>query len=325
MLKDNYNRNINYLRLSITDMCNLRCLYCQTWEETGKKSHQEILRHEEIIRLARLMAELGITRIRITGGEPLVRKNVIYLLKQLSNIETIEELTLTTNATKLSQFAWQLKESGVKRLNISMDSLNKDRYDKITGGGNLNNVLAGIEEALKAGLVPLKINMVVMRGINDDEIESFARLTLEKPFHVRFIEFMPIGQKMNKWQELHLPTAIIKKGLFSLFNMALINGLFGNGPAEYYQIKNAAGSIGFISPVSNHFCAKCNRIRLTPDGYLRLCLGQENEVNIKTPMREGVSDDELKGIINQALKHKPEQHQFQTKSINIRQMVAIGG
>lgn len=325
MLKDNYHRNINYLRLSITDMCNLRCLYCQTWEETSKKSHQEILRHEEIIRLARLMVELGTTRIRITGGEPLVRKNVIYLLKQLSNIETIEELTLTTNATKLSQFAWQLKESGVKRLNISMDSLNKDRYDKITGGGNLNNVLAGIEEALKAGLVPLKINMVVMRGINDDEIESFARLTLEKPFHVRFIEFMPIGQKMNKWQELYLPTAIIKKGLSSLFNMALINGLSGNGPAEYYQIKNAAGSIGFISPISNHFCAKCNRIRLTPDGYLRLCLGQENEVNIKTPMREGASDDELKGIINQALKHKPERHQFQTKSINIRQMVAIGG
>lgn len=325
MLTDSYHRQINYLRLSITDMCNLRCVYCQPWKEIGKKSHEEILRYEEIIRLARLMAQLGIRRVRITGGEPLIKRDVIHLIQELAKPSLFEEVSLTTNATKLSQFAEQLKNAGVKRINISLDSLNKDRYFKITGGGNLNNVLTGIDEALKVGLTPLKINMVVMKDINDDEVEAFARLTMDKPVHVRFIEFMPIGQQKVSWAEQYLPTSALKERLSSYFNLITTNGLIGNGPAEYYQIEGAMGSLGFISAISRHFCSKCNRLRLTPDGYLRLCLGKEMEVDIKTPLREGTTDTELKQIIRQAVKHKPKGHEFYTAELNGRLMSAIGG
>ncbi|MBU2462129.1 GTP 3',8-cyclase MoaA [bacterium] len=325
MLNDSYNRQIDYLRISITDMCNLHCIYCRPWKEIGKKGHQEILRYEEITRLASLMAQLGIKRIRVTGGEPLIKKDVTHLLKELAEINYIEELSLTTNATKLAQLAWQLKEVGVNRVNISLDSLNKDRYFKITGGGKLDDVLSGIEEALKAGLVPLKINMVVMKGINDDELEEFALLTLNKDLHIRFIEFMPIGQQKVEWRDRFLPTYLLKERLNSYFGLVPANGIPGNGPAEYYQIKGALGGIGFISPISNHFCSKCNRLRLTPDGYLRLCLGKEMEVDLKTPLREGRSDEELKEIILQAIRHKPFGHQFHLKELSGRQMVAMGG
>jgi len=325
MLEDNYHRQIDYLRLSITDMCNLRCIYCQPWKEIGKKTHQEILRYEEIIRIASLLVELGIRQIRVTGGEPLIKKDILHLLRQLAKIELLEELSLTTNATRLVQFAWQLKEVGVKRVNVSLDSLNKDRYFKISGGGNLNEVIEGIEEALKAGLLPLKINMVVMKGINDNELEEFALLTLNKPLQVRFIEFMPIGQQKMKWKERFLPTYVLKERLDSYFCLISTNGVLGNGPAEYYQIKGAIGQIGFISPISNHFCSKCNRVRITSEGQLRLCLGKEKEVNLKNPLRHGVSDDQLKEIIRQAIKSKPERHQFYQGELKDRQMVDIGG
>lgn len=325
LLTDSYCRQINYLRISITDMCNLRCIYCQPMEEISKKSHYEVLRYEEIIRLASLMVQLGIRRVRITGGEPLIKRNVLHLIHNLAKIELLEELSLTTNATQLAQFAFPLKNVGVDRINISLDSLNKDRYFKITGGGNLNNVLIGIEEALKASLDPLKINMVVMKGVNDNEVEAFARLTLNKPVHVRFIEFMPIGHQKVSWTGRYLPVTVLKKRLAACFDLIPTNGLIGNGPAEYYQVNGAMGTIGFISPISNYFCSKCNRIRLTPDGQLRLCLGKEMEVDLKQPMREGASDDELKKLIIQALKHKPKWHQFHLKKSNGRQMLAIGG
>lgn len=325
MLIDNYSRQINYLRLSITDMCNLRCIYCQPWQQIGKKNHQEILRYEEIIRLVSLMVELGIKRIRVTGGEPLIKKDVLHLFRQLANIELLDELSLTTNATKLAQFAWQLKEVGVKRVNVSLDSLNKNRYFKITGGGNLNEVITGIEEALKAGLVPLKINMVVMKGINDDEIEEFAKLTSNKHLHIRFIEFMPIGQQKIEWKERFLPGYILKEKLDSYFDIISDNGIPGNGPTEYYQIKGAMGKIGFISPISNSFCSRCNRVRITPDGYLRPCLGKENEVDLKQLLRQGTSDSKLKEIIGQSVNAKPEKHNFYLKELKGRQMASIGG
>jgi len=325
VLEDSYHRCIDYLRISITDMCNLRCIYCRPWKEIGKKSHQEILRYEEIIRLTSLMAQLGIKRIRVTGGEPLIKKDVLPLIEKLTKIELIEEVSLTTNATKLAHFAGQLKKAGINRINISLDSLNKDRYARITGGGNLNDVLIGIEEALRVGLAPLKINMVVMKGINDDELKEFALLTLNKHLQVRFIEFMPICQQKISWAERYLPTDVLKERLASFFGLIPTNGLPGNGPAEYYQIIGASGKIGFISPMSNHFCSKCNRIRLTPDGHLRLCLGKELEFDLKRPLRQGTSDLELKELICQALKHKPKQHQFHLKKPNGRQMVAIGG
>jgi cyclic pyranopterin phosphate synthase len=325
VLEDSYHRTIDYLRISITDRCNLRCIYCRPWQEIGKKSHQEILRYEEIVRLTSLMAQLGIKRARVTGGEPLIRRDLLPLIEELAKIELLEEVSLTTNATKLAHFAGQLKKAGVNRINISLDSLNEKRYAQITGVGNLNDVLTGIEEALRVGLDPLKINMVVMKGINDDELEEFALLTLNKNLHIRFIEFMPIGQQKISWTERYLPTDLLKERLTSFFGLIPYNGLPGNGPAEYYRIKGASGSIGFISPISHHFCSKCNRIRLTPDGHLRLCLGKEIEFDLKTPLREGASDLELKKLIGQALKHKPKEHQFHLKSPKARQMVAIGG
>ncbi|MEK7274685.1 MAG: GTP 3',8-cyclase MoaA [Candidatus Desantisbacteria bacterium] len=325
MLIDNYQRQINYLRISITDMCNLRCLYCQPKPETGWKVHQEILRYEEIIRLASLMVQSGIKRIRVTGGEPLIKRDVLLLIKRLSGIEGLEELTLTTNGTRLVQFALQLKENGVDRITISLDSLNRDRYANITGGGNLRDVLAGIDEALRVGFVPLKINMVVMAGINDDEVESFVRLTLDKPVVVRFIEFMPISQQGVSWDEKYLSARVLKQCLSQKFSMIPENNIQGNGPAEYYKIDNAIGSIGFISSISKHFCDKCNRLRLTPDGHLRLCLGQDMEIDLKQPIRAGASDEELKELILQGVRNKPMGHQFQVKRPEGRGMCAIGG
>lgn len=326
MLTDSYSRTIDYLRISITDMCNLHCIYCRPWKEIGKKSHLEILRYEEIVKITSLMTQLGIRRVRVTGGEPLIKKDVLLLIEELTKIKLLEEVSLTTNATKLAHFAWQLKQVGVKRVNISLDSLNKDRYAQITGGGNLNDVLTGIEEALSVGLDPVKINMVVMKGINDDEVENFALLTYNKHLYVRFIEFMPIGQQGVFWRKRYLPSYVLKERLSSSFGLIPTNGLPGNGSAEYYRIKGGSvGEIGFISPISNHFCSRCNRLRLTPDGHLRLCLGKEMEFDLKSPLREGALDDELKKLILQAIKHKPKQHQFYLKVPNARQMVAIGG
>lgn len=322
MLEDSYSRKINYLRLSITDMCNLRCIYCRPKEEVEWKTHQEILRYEEIVKLVSLMAQLGIRRIRLTGGEPLIRKDVIHLINDLAKIELLEELSLTTNATLLPKFAWQIKKAGVNRVNISLDSLNKERYLYITGGGNLDNVLAGIEEAIKAGLDPLKINMVVMQGINDDEIEAFVRLTINRPIHVRFIELMPLGKQREKY----LPSFVLKERLSNYYELIPTNDLPGNGPAEYYRINGALGRIGFITPMSNNFCSRCNRIRLTPDGYLRPCLGENEEFDLKSLLRQGASDSELKGFITKVVKHKPKSHRFhQTKWKNTRQMINIGG
>ncbi len=331
MLTDSYQRQINYLRISITDMCNLRCFYCQPKPEAGWKAHLEILRYEEIIRLASLMVRLGIKRIRVTGGEPLIKKDVLLLIEGLAKIDGLEELTLTTNGTRLVQFAQQLKENRVDRITISLDSLNKERYADITGGGNLNDVLAGIDEALRIGFIPLKINMVVMAGINDDEIESFVRLTLDKPVVVRFIEFMPISCQGISWDERYLSTHILKQRVARKFSMIPENNIQGNGPAEYYKIggspscNGAVGSIGFISSISKHFCDRCNRLRLTPDGHLRLCLGQDMEIDLKQPMRDEASDEELKRLILQGIRNKPMGHQFQVKRPEGRGMCAIGG
>jgi len=285
----------------------------------------ELLSYEEVTRLAQLMSQLGIRRIRVTGGEPLIKRDILYLLKELGKIESLEEISLTTNGTKLSQFAPQLKDSGVKRLNISLGSLDKDRYAQMTGGGNLNDVLFGIKEALNAGLVPLKINVVIMQGINDDEIVLFARLTLDEPLYIRFIEFMPINQPMEVWIERYIPNQVLKRRLASYFTLIPINGLAGNTPVEYYKIKDSMGGIGFISPISDHFCSKCNRLRLTPDGHLRLCLGDDMETDLKTPLRNRASDDELKELIKEALKFRAKGHQFQLKVPKSRLMSAIGG
>ncbi|MEW6620951.1 MAG: GTP 3',8-cyclase MoaA [bacterium] len=324
MLIDNYHRQIDYLRLSITDMCNLRCLYCRPFEEIGKKSHFEVLRYEEIVRIASLMVRLGVKKIRITGGEPLIKRDVNHLIEKLFRIEGLEDLALTTNGTLLAQSAPLLKQAGLKRVNISLDSLDEQRYTLITGGGNLKAVLSGIDAALRANLKPVKVNMVVMNGINADEVEDFAWLTLDRALEVRFIEFMPIGrQDKLEWQREYLPNWVVKERLARYFHLVPAKVEAGNGPAEYYQIKGACGKLGFISSISDHFCQRCNRLRLTPDGHLRVCLGQTTEFDLKGPLREGASDNELTQIIIQAIKSKPISGNFNLKGN--RQMVAIGG
>ena len=322
MLIDNYHRQIDYLRLSITDMCNLRCLYCRRME---KKSQREILRYEEIIRIAHIMGELGIRKVRITGGEPLIRKDVVSLVEKISQMRLFSEITLTTNGTKLTEFSSSLKKAGLSRVNISLDSLDKTTYSQITGGGELNEVLMGIEEAIRSDLTPVKINAVAMKGVNENEVEGFARLTIDRLLWVRFIEFMPISHHRDFWAERYLPNQVIKERLNNSFPLIPFDEATGNGPAEYYQIKGAKGVIGFISPISNHFCTKCNRVRLTPDGKLRPCLGNEKEINLKNLIRKGVSDEELKECILQGIKNKPKAHQFNIKNLQGRQMVALGG
>ncbi len=331
-LKDNYGRLIDYLRVSIIDWCNLHCVYCQP--EIIKRTHYEILSYEEIIRIVRLAIQLGIKKIRITGGEPLMRRNIIFFITELSKIDGIEDLTITTNGILLAKYAYSLKQAGIQRLNISLDSLQAKRYEEITRGGVLNQVILGIEETFKADFNPIKLNIVPMKGINDDELEDFVRLTIERPLQVRFIELMPMNHNLS-WEKRYLPVSQIKKRLKRHFVLKPVSdvkvcnasgiSVSRSGPAEYYQIDGAKGLVGFINPISEHFCNRCNRLRLTPDGKIKPCLENEVEVDIKTPLRDGQSDEEIKKLLLLAVKLKPQRHQFASKRVRLRQMSAIGG
>lgn len=321
-MKDRYGRIIDYLRVSIIDWCNLHCIYCQP--EMIKRTHYEILSYEEIIRVIRLSTQLGIKKIRITGGEPLMRRNITFFIKELSRIAGIEDLAMTTNGNLLHRYACSLKEAGLQRLNISLDSLQAKKYEEITRGGKLNQVILGIEEAFKANFDPIKINIVPMKGINDDELEDFVRLTIEKPVHVRFIELMPMNHNFL-WEERYFPVSQIKERLKRCFALKPVSDVNVCGPAEYYKIDGAKGLVGFINPISEHFCSRCNRLRLTPDGKIRPCLESDMEIDIKTPLRTGQSDEEIKELLLAAVQLKPKRHQFTPKRVGLRQMSAIGG
>ncbi len=326
-LRDTYNRTINYLRISITDRCNLRCFYCMPKQGVSPLGHDVIMRYEEIIRIATVAADLGITKIRVTGGEPLVRKGITDLIADLNAIPGIEELSITTNGVLLKAAAPALREAGLKRINISLDTLDPQNYSKITRGGDINTVLAGITEARIQGFQPIKINVVTMRGINDHDIEAFARLTLERPVHIRFIEFMPID-KDSSWDEKHfIANDEILDRLRSVGPLTQQTTDKQAGPATMYQFEGAAGKLGFISPLSNHFCDTCNRLRLTADGKLRTCLFSDNETDLKTPLRDGCSQDELRHIMAQAIMTKPKGHTMSEPTFRkcFRNMSAIGG
>ena len=286
-------------------------------------SHVDILSYEEICFVARAAAELGINKVRITGGEPLVRASLINLVQMLAEVKGIDDISLTTNGLLLAQYAKELKTAGLKRVNISLDSLRPQRFEQITRIGKLEAVLRGIEEAGEAGLHPIKINMVVMRGINDEEIVDFARKTVEESWHVRFIEFMPIGKEQNG--ERFMPVSEITERIESLGSLEP-DKLDGNGPARYFRLPRAKGTIGFISPVSEHFCFKCNRLRLTAEGNLRPCLLSDEEIDLRGPIRQGASVDEIKSLLKQATEAKPEGHKLQggTTARN-RTMCQIGG
>ena len=322
-LIDNFGREISYLRVSITDRCNYRCIYCQSEKEFEFIPHQEILRFEEIVEIVQEAVNLGITKVRITGGEPLVREGIVNFIKQLRKIDRLEDISLTTNAFFLSEYAEKLKEAGLNRVNISLDSLQEEKYKKITRGGSLGKALKGISSALKAGLLPIKINTVLIRGINDDEVEDFVRLALERPLNIRFIEFMPSGEEViNEFESKFISVQEIKEELIKKYLLDPVKISTANGPAKYYQIKGGQGTIGFITALSQHFCKTCNRIRLTSEGKLRPCLFSNMEVNIKQAIRKlarGKSEGFLrKKIIRDKLKEavrlKPEGHKLNIKN-----------
>ena len=320
---DSFGRNINYLRISVTDRCNLRCLYCMPPEGVPQISHSEILSYEEIWTVVQAAAELGIHKIRLTGGEPLVRAELPKLVRMLSQIEGIAELSLTTNGTFLKKYALELKQAGLSRVNVSLDTLKADRFQYITRLGEMKDVFEGIEMAKKVGFEPVKINTVVMRGINDDEILDFARMTYEDGWYVRFIELMPFKGAVEFVSSIELRQHISRLG--KLESCASITG---NGPAVYYRLSGAKGTIGFISPLTElSFCSRCNRMRLTPDGKLRPCLLGEEEIDLKIPLRTNASIDELKSLILKAVASKPEHHHLEEGNIRPvnRKMSQIGG
>ena len=325
-LFDSWQRQINYLRISVTDRCNLRCLYC-TAQPFAPISHDDVLRYEEIYRVAQAAASLGISKVRLTGGEPLVRLYLSQLVKMLSKIEGIDDISLTTNGILLSKYAVELKEAGLKRVNVSLDTLKKDKFKRITGGDKLGEVLSGIEAARLAGLNPVKTNMVVMRGINDDEIIDFARMTTNEEWHIRFIELMPFGTA-DASVSMTVPTQEIRERIQSLGKLEPYTGLMGNGPAKYYRLPGAKGTIGFITPMTEHFCDTCNRLRLTSDGYLRPCLLDDEEINLKDSLRNGAGMDELRQLIQQAVAIKQERHHLSgglAPGTAMRPMCQIGG
>lgn len=333
-LIDNFGREISYLRVSITDRCNYRCIYCKPEEQFEFIPHEEILRYEEIVEIIEEAVNLGVAKVRITGGEPLARKGVVDFIKKLKEIKKLEDISLTTNGFFLSEYAEKLKDAGLNRVNISLDSLQEEKYKRITRWGSLEKALKGIDSALKAGLLPIKINTVLIRGINDDEVEDFVRLTLGRPLNIRFIEFMPSGEKLKyNYRDKFISVLEIKESLAEKYPFRPIDINSGNGPAKYYQIKGGQGTIGFITALSQHFCKTCNRIRLTSEGKLRPCLFSNIEVDIKQAIRNAKTDDKIirskiiRNNIGEAISIKPEGHRLNEKFSNRDsfKMSKIGG
>ncbi len=311
----------------MTDRCNLRCCYCMPEQGIPLISHEDLLNYEEILRIVRAFAAEGISKIRLTGGEPLVRKGIVDFISCLSQIKEIKDLSLTTNGILLKEFAQALKQAGLKRINISLDSLREERFCQITRKDELGRVWAGIEGALRAGLSPIKINMVAIQGLNDDEIESFARLSIHLPLAVRYIEYMPSGNG-EPWKESDILTIPqIKSRLERIGKLISIPSNQWDGPAIRFRFEGALGEIGLIGPVSSHFCSDCNRLRLTPDGKIRTCLFSDEEIDVKELLRKGGSDHDLKERLLVALRTKPERHQINTHQFKKcqRNMSAIGG
>lgn len=328
---DQYSREINYLRVSITDRCNLRCVYCRPKEGISLQGHEDIMRYEEIIRVIDRAVRMGLIKVRITGGEPLVRRGFVEFIAALKGIDGLQDISLTTNGILLEEFAGQIFEAGIHRINISLDSLSKDKYFQITRGGNLDQVLRGIARAEELGFAPIKINTVAIKGFNDDEALAFAELAERKPFQIRFIELMPVGKTNLDYGEDYMPASQLIEKISRRYDLEPLKNKKNksDGPAKIFQIKGGRGEIGFINPVSDHFCLTCNRMRLTSDGKLRACLLNEAEVDLKTALRESCSDADLEKLIWQAVLLKPKQHNVVCIGNSIkkcsRNMSEIGG
>ncbi len=318
---DSFGRRINYLRISVTDRCNLRCIYCMPPEGVPWIPHSDLLSYEEIATIVQIAAALGINKIRLTGGEPLIRPGLPNLVEMLSRIEGINEIAMTTNGILLKEYAMVLKRAGLRRINISLDTLKADRFRYITRLGELKDTLKGIEAAREANLEPVKINVVVMRGINDDEVLDFAKLTREKGWHIRFIELMPFANVTE-----FVPSSEIRQSIVSLGKLEPCSPITGNGPTRNYRLPGAKGTIGFISPLSEPFCSACNRLRLTSNGQLCPCLLSDGGIDLKGPLRNNATAQELKNLILKAIASKPKHHHLADGIVPVKHnMSQIGG
>ena len=316
-MNDRYGRTISYLRLSLTERCTLKCAYCRAGEGACPKKSE--LSREEFLRIVRAMVRLGVTKVRLTGGEPMLRRDLLEIISGIRAIEGVEEIAMTTNGQHLPGMSGQLRQAGLDRLNISVDSLKPERYEAMTGGGSLERVRTGIREALAAGFSPVKLNAVLLRGTNDDEVEDFLALTKDQPIHVRFIEYMPLGAEDHA--SLRVTGDEILRAHPALFP---VPPMYEGQPARDYRLPGHVGSVGLIDPVSHRFCGSCNRVRVMSDGMLRPCLGQNIEVSLKEAL-ESDSDELLLETMRNAIWQKPKAHAFDDKFVSEKTMSRIGG
>lgn len=323
-LIDRFGRRVSYLRLSVTDRCDLRCSYCLPKGFSGFEEPENWLRFDEIRRVVAAFARMGVSRLRMTGGEPLLRRHLPQLVTQLSGLPGLQDISLSTNATQLHKHAPALRAAGVSRINVSLDSLDKACMEQITGRDSFASIMAGLRAGKDAGFDPIKLNMVVMRGVNDHEIMRMAQYCFEEGFILRLIEAMPMGDTGRNSQ--YMDVGPIREQLVSMFNLVPAAAELGGGPARYWSTQDGKGTIGFISPISQHFCATCNRVRLSVDGTLYMCLGQEEKFELRPLLRAGVSDSELEAVIRTAIELKPERHEFKEQPHKIiRFMAQTGG
>ena len=323
MLVDPFQRRIEYVRISVTDRCDLRCFYCMPEGFRGFEEPEDWLTHDEIERVARAFTSMGVRRIRLTGGEPLVRRNLTGLAARLAALPDLEDLSLSTNATRLARHASELKQAGVSRINVSLDSLRPEVFQRITKG-KLEKVLAGLMAAKEAGITPVKINMVVMKGVNDDEVESMVEFCLEHGFTLRFIETMPVGDTGRNATDYYVDLGEVRPRLARHFDL-IPGAMPGGGPARYVRVAGTEMNIGFITPLSQHFCDTCNRVRLSVDGTLFLCLGQEDRFELRPLLRDGISDAGLEEAIRTAISLKPEKHEFREKPEQVVRFMSMTG
>jgi len=326
-LRDAFSRSITYLRISVTDRCNLRCTYCMPESGLPWVPKADVLTYEELARIVRAAASAGVRSVRLTGGEPLLRRDLVELVRQLAQIDGIDDIALSTNGLLLAEAAHSLAAAGVRRVNVSLDTMHEDRFERIARRPGLERVLAGIDAAIGAGMTPVKLNCVVMRGINDDELLDFAALARDRAVYVRFIELMPVHENVGDHAEQYLSADDILARLAEAGDLRPVAGPNGNGPARYFAYPNSRGAVGVISPLSHDYCERCNRVRLTADGKLRLCLFGDQHVDLRSPLRSGASDADIAGLLRGAMFIKPERHHLRLgeTSSRMRAFSEIGG
>jgi cyclic pyranopterin phosphate synthase len=322
-LCDNFGRKIEYLRLSVTDRCDFRCFYCIPKGFTDFVQPTSWLTLDQIVRVVRIFSELGISKVRLTGGEPLVRKDLPEMIERFNELPDIEDLSLSTNASQLAKYAAVLKKNGVGRINVSLDSLNPEIFKQITQG-DLQTVIDGLMEAKRIGLSPIKINMVVMKGLNDHEISDMVNFCLEHDFTLRFIETMPVGEGGSNATDYYVSLEEVRAELAVKHELEPTI-MRGAGPATYLRVKGTNLRIGFITPMSQHFCETCNRVRLTVEGTLFLCLGQQDNIELRPLLQQGISDEALKNVLREAINLKPKQHDFQQEEGGVARVMSLTG